>query len=185
MSSATDEISFGVTSIPRDIGPSTDPEPITDTPYDPRYPDSTPEAPYGYKPDGTPYKRHHSGHGSKAGRAGSSNMPATEKQAATAAALLARLNTLFGLALTTAGMPESARTLAANNVMFESMAKEALETDPALCRKILSAGATSGKAGLIMAYVMLGAGTFPDMKAEYRQNHPREIESIGGDYVDA
>jgi hypothetical protein len=170
MTTATDEIYFGVTTVP-------DATPIVsdDGPYDPRYPDSTPDAPYGFKPDGTPYKRHHSGHGSRA-TGTRSNMPATEKQAATAAALLARLNTLFGFALTTAGMPESAATLAENNAMFESMAKEALETDPALCRKILSAGATSGKAGLIMAYVMLGAGTFPEMKREYRSNHPKEIE---------
>jgi hypothetical protein len=174
MSTATDEISFGVTAIPRDVTPSTDPEPDTG-PYDSRYPDSTPEAPYGYKPNGEPYKRHHSGHGSRGSGTGS-RMPATEKQAETAAALLARLNTIFGFVLTAAGMPESAATLAANNVMFESMAKQALETDPALCRKILSAGATSGKAGLIMAYAMLGMGTFPDMKREYRENHPKELE---------
>jgi hypothetical protein len=178
MSTATDEITFGVTQIPRDVTPSTDPD--DSGPFDPRYPDSTPEAPYGYKPDGTPYTRHH---GPRGGNRGSrSNMPATEKQAATAAALLARLNTLFGIAFTAAGMPKSAETLAANNAMFEVMAKEALETDPALCRKILSAGATSGKAGLIMAYVMLGASTFPDMKTEYRANHPKEIEE-GNDYV--
>lgn len=180
MSTATDEISFGVTSIPRDVGPSTDPD-NTLEPYDPRYPDSTPEAPYGYKPNGEPYKRHHSGHGKTASSGRSSNMPATEKQAATAAALLARLNTIFGFALTSAGMPRSAAALAENNDQFETMAKEALETDPALCRKILSAGATSGKAGLIMAYGMLGMGTFSTMKEEYRENHPKELESFDGD----
>jgi hypothetical protein len=164
---------FGVTAIPPDITPSTDP-PLGNEPFDSRYPDSTPEAPYGYKADGTPYTRHHGGKGSRGGSG--SRMPATEKQAATAAALLARFNMLFGIALNVAGMPESAASLAMNNDQFETMARQALETDPALCRKILSVGATSGKAGLIVAYGMLGVSTFPDMRREYRENHPKAIE---------
>jgi hypothetical protein len=161
------ELEFSVTPISDDVTP-----PITDEPFDPQYPDSTPEAPYGFKPDGTPYKRHHGrGRQSTTGR-----MPASGKQAETAAALLARMNTLIGFALITAGMPESAEKLAENNEQFEEMARGALETDPALCRKILSAGATSGKAGLVMAYVVLGATTFPAMKSEYRANHPKELE---------
>jgi hypothetical protein len=171
------EIDFTELTVPADIAP-----PVEDTgaPFDPRYPDSTPEAPYGFKPNGEPYKRHHSGHG-KTGQT-SGRMPATGKQAETAAALLARLNVLVGFALTTAGMPESAMKLAENNQQFEDMARQALETDPALCRKILSAGATSGKAGLVMAYVVLGATTFPAMREEYKINHPKELESDDAAY---
>jgi hypothetical protein len=62
------------------------------------------------------------------------------------------------------------------------MAREALATDPALCKKILSAGATSGKAGLVMAYVMLGATVVPTMRSEYRENHPKELEDGNRDY---
>lgn len=167
------EFNFGTAPVPQDIAPPTGDEEAG--PFIDLYPDSTPEAPYGRKPDGTPYKRHHGGHGKSpsTGAAKGSAMPAG-RQAETAAALLARLNVLFGFALTTAGMPESAATLAENNAQFEAMAREALSADPALCRKILSAGATSGKAGLAMAYVMLGASTFPSMRAEYKANHPRE-----------
>jgi hypothetical protein len=35
-----------------------------------------------------------------------------------------------------------------------------------------------------MAYVMLGAGTFPEMKREYRVNHPKELEEFNGDAED-
>jgi tetrahydromethanopterin S-methyltransferase subunit F len=105
-------------------------------------------------------------------------MPAG-KQAEHAAALLASLNGLIGMAFMAAGMPESAATLAANNDKFQSMAQQALSTDPKLCAKILSTGATGGKAGLVMAYVMLGVSVGPSMKAEYRQNHPKEVENYG------
>lgn len=177
MSENATELNFGVTTIPRDDTPS--PEPDNAGPFDPRYPDSTPEAPYGYKPDGTPYKRHHGGRSGGTASSGR-GAPAKARDAESAAWLLSRMNSFIGLALTVAGMPESAATLAANNEDFRRQAEDALLTDPVLCRKILSAGATSGKAGLAMAYVMLGVSTFPDMKREYRQNHPKEIE--GAEY---
>lgn len=141
--------------------------------FNPEFPGSTPDAPYGFFPDGRARKRRPKGHGGTRSTVG--RMPANDRQAETAAALLARLNVFVGIALTTAGMPKAAAELASNNVTFESMAREALLSDPALCKKILSAGATSGKAGLVMAYVMLGATTFPAMKEEYRENHPKEI----------
>jgi hypothetical protein len=173
MSDAT-ALVFGTAKAPLDESPEVEEQNDTGhVPFDPAYPDSTRDAPYGYKPDGTPYKRHH-GKGKRSSGAG--NMPASDKQAATAAALLARLNGLFGIALTVSGMPKAAVTLAANNGDFEVMAKEALLADPVLCRKILSAGATSGKAGLLMAYIMLGASTYPAMRDEYRENHPKELE---------
>jgi hypothetical protein len=182
MTETATPIEFGMGSVPDDPPAfGTDDAAGGGTgPYSDLYPDSTPEAPYGYKPDGTPYKRHH-GAGRKNGAVTGSNMPGA-KQAATAAALLARMNVLFGIAFTAAGMPESARALADNNSDFESMARDALEADPALCKKILSVGATSGKAGLVMAYVMLGVNTYPAMRAEYRENHPKEIGDEGSGY---
>lgn len=170
---ATD-ISFGMADAPPDVTPDTGETEAG--PFIHLYPDSTPDAPFGRKADGTPYARHHGGRGRGATSTG--RMPATAKQAETAAALLARLNGLFGIALTVAGMPASAMKLAENNDQFETMARQALETDPDLCRKILSAGATSGKAGLIMAYAMLGVSTFPAMREEYRENHPKPIEEV-------
>lgn len=176
MSDATETLTFKTGPVP-DEGPLTDEVVAGTVPYDPQYPDSTPEAPFGYKKDGTPYTRHHGKRSGGNTSPGRGSMPASDRQAATAAALLARLNALFGITLTVAGMPRAAVALAENNETFEVMAKEALLTDPALCRKILSAGATSGKAGLVMAYVMLGASTYPAMRDEYRENHPKEIEA--------
>lgn len=173
MTDTLPEIDFGLSPAPDDAPPLDGPEEAG--PFAHLYPDSTPDAPYGRKPDGTPYKRHHGGRGASAGPS-LGRMPASAKQAETAASLLARLNSLFGITLALAGMPNSAAELAKNNEQFEVMAREALSADPELCRKILSAGATSGKAGLVMAYVMLGVSTVPAMRNEYRENHPKELD---------
>lgn len=94
---------------------------------------------------------------------------ASESQARAAAGLLAKINSMLGIGLMSFGMPMTAETLIKANEDFENMAYEALLNDPALCRKILSAGATSGKAGLVMAYGMLGVSVVPaamlDIKA--------------------
>lgn len=173
MTTAT-ENPFAIVDAPPDELPSD----YTDTatgPFTDLYPDSTPEAPYGYKSDGTPFKRHHGAGRRSSGPASSGGRLPAGKQAETAAALLARLNSLMGLGFIAAGMPLAAVKLSENNGQFEAMAREALATDPALCKKILSAGATSGKAGLVMAYVMLGVSVVPAARAEYRENHPKEI----------
>lgn len=142
------------------------------------FPDSTPDAPYGYFPDGRPRKRRPKGSGGGSGspRSTAGRMPA-EKQAETAAALLARLNDLIGIGLSAAGMPKAAAELSSNNRQFELMARQSLEADPALCKKILSTGASTGKAGLGMAYLMLGASTYRTMREEYAENHPKELEN--------
>lgn len=161
---ATDMV-FESVSIPQDETP-----PIEGQDYDPEYPGSTPDAPYGYKPDGTPYKRRPKGTANRGASAGGvRRMPATEAQAAAAAGMLAKMNQLIGIGFMAAGMTETALAIQSSNSQFESMAKEALLTDPALCKKILGAGATSGKAGLIMAYSMLGVSIFPSAKSEIQQ----------------
>jgi hypothetical protein len=100
--------------------------------------------------------------------------------ARSAAGLLARLNSLVAIGVMTAGMPGIARSINENNEQFEAMAYEALLADPALCKKILGAGATSGKAGLIMAYSMLAVSTLPAAKSEIQERRAiREANEDG------
>jgi hypothetical protein len=80
--------------------------------------------------------------------------------------LLARLNLLVGLAIHTSGLEDTALELKRANEQFEELAYEALLADPQLCKKILGAGATSGKAGLVMAYSMLGISIAPTARLE-------------------
>jgi len=144
-----------------------DTPPPTSGDYNPEYPGSTAEAPYGYKPDGTPYKRRPKGTGGASG-SGTVKSPASDAQAKSAAYLLSRANVIVGISLAAFGMPMTTAALADANEDFEKMAYEALLTDPALCRKILSAGATSGKAGLVMAYASLGVSIMPAARDELR-----------------
>lgn len=146
-----------------------DATPQVETPtgdYDPRYPGSTEDAPYGYKPDGTPYKRHHG-----AGKREKTGLPSTrnEGNARAAASLLARLNLMAVMALQTSNLPKTAEAISENNAMFEQMAYQSLVNDPALCRKILGAGAASGKTGLIMAYAFLGISAVPAVRIEIQE----------------
>jgi hypothetical protein len=86
------------------------------------------------------------------------------------------MNMLLGLGLFTAGLERTAESIKEANEQFEVMAYEALQTDPQLCRKILGAGANSGKAGLVMAYVMLGASAFPPMRDEIKEVRARKAD---------
>lgn len=146
--------------------PKDEPPTLEGEAYNPEFPGSTADAPYGYKPDGTPYKRRPNGGGGKKRGSTSKRMPASDTAARSAASLLGRLNLLIGMAIQMNGMPETAATLTLANEQFENMAYEALLADPALCRKILGAGATSGKAGLVMAYATLGISIVPAARME-------------------
>lgn len=158
-------MTFETGSVPQDEAPVTV-SPTGD--FDPAYPGSTPEAPYGYKANGDAYTRRPRGTGgSNAAKAtGTKRMPATETQARAAANLLGRMNMLITFGVQAAGMPMTAESIMTANEQFEQMAYEALLADPGLCRKILGAGATSGKAGLAMAYIMLGVSAFPAARSE-------------------
>lgn len=139
--------------------------------FDVAYPGSTPDAPYGFKDNGEPYRRRPSGAGGtrKAnGGKGRGNMPASESQARSAAALLGQLNTIIGFSLASLGLPATGAQLAANNDVFVEQAYSALLTDPGLCRKIMGAGAQSGKAALVMAYGMLAISVVPVATAEVK-----------------
>lgn len=130
------------------------------------YPYSTEEHPYGFfnlpngEPDYTrPRKRRP--HGKRESTGAVATSARADTSAKTAAAMLARLNTFVGLSLGVFGMDLTRDALLSGNDVFQDMAYEALLTDPALARKILSAGASSGKAQLTMAYVMLGGAIAP------------------------
>jgi len=165
---ATD-IVFGIPQgLPQDDAPVFIPPEDAGRDFDPEFPGSTPEAPFGYLASGEPRKRRPNGTGTapKSGGTGVRKMPTNPSTAKSAAGLLARMNLLIGLALHTSGLEDTALELRKANEQFEELAYEALLADPQLCKKILGAGATSGKAGLIMAYSMLGISIAPVARTE-------------------
>lgn len=166
MTATTLDISTG--NIPMDEAPET--EITTGLPFNPEYPDSTPDAPYGFFPDGRPRKRRPRGTGTTATSSGPRKTAASDSQARMAAAMLAQVNNLVGMSLALFRLPVTGAQITEANAGFEQMAYEALLTDPALCRKILSAGANSGKAGLVMAYAMLGAAVVPVAMQEMKES---------------
>lgn len=168
-------LEFRQTTAPTDeTPPPDDTQPVvTNGDFDPEYPGSTEEAPYGYTPTGRIRKRPVA---NKSSAGSGRRMPASESSAKSAAGLLARMNEMIAASLTlVVGLPNTGAALIEGNKQFEAMAFEALLTDPALCRKILSAGSTSGKAGLALAYGMLGMGIVPAAFAEVRERK-QEVE---------
>ncbi len=162
-----------IETVPIALPPPDDETPEFDTSasdYDPDYPGSTPEAPYGFKEDGTPYKRRPKGSSGSSGKSAAAKAPskANEALATSAARALCQVNTLIGMSLTVFGMPKTAEDMEKANAQFEIMAKESLRTDPALCRKILSAGASSGRTGLLVAYMYLVGSAFPAARTELK-----------------
>jgi hypothetical protein len=178
---ATD-IVFGVPADIPDETPPWEPSDVKGSPdFDPEFPGSTADAPFGYLANGQPRKRRPNG----SGPAPSGGTTSVRKHAAnpgtakSAAGLLARLNLLVGLALHTSGLENTAEELKRANATFEELAYEALLADPQLCKKILGAGATSGKAGLVMAYTVLGVSIAPAARTEIIERR-REKERVNG-----
>ena len=154
-----------------------DAPPIDDdhTWFNAEYPHSTAEHPYGFfdkngSPDfSRPRKNKPRSGGAPSPSGGVSTSAASQRSARAAAGLLSQMNMLVGISLITFGMPQTAMSLKEANSQFESMAYEALLNDPALCKKILSAGATSGKTQLIMAYGMLAMSLGPAAFVEIKE----------------
>lgn len=140
----------------RDVAPP----PVEFAP-DPAYPDATEEAPFGYTKSGRIRKR-------PIGSATRGSKSAAPANAHAAARMLAQINGLVGMSLTMFGMTMTAEALSEANGSFEDMARDALANDPALCRKIMSAGASSGKAQLGMAYLVMGASITPAVLMEIK-----------------
>jgi hypothetical protein len=148
------DLSFSVTDIPS--GETENSSPDTSQ-------DATPDAPYGYTATGRVRKRPV---GSR--NATPSSGKRNDKLAADAAAILVTANGLVAISLMAFGMPMTAGAIQEANATFETMAREALANDPALCRKILSAGATGGKTALLLAYGMLASQVGPAAFMELR-----------------
>jgi hypothetical protein len=95
-------------------------------------------------------------------------------QARAAASMLARMNLLLAMGLNSLGMNMTSGQIVQANEEFENLAREALAADPKLARKIIGVGGSSGKAGLTMAYALMGATIAPavmvDIKTKKAQN---------------
>lgn len=89
--------------------------------------------------------------------------------ASQAAITLGQLNGILCIGLMTVGMIETAKAIASENDMFEEKARQALLTDPDLCRMILKGGVKSAKISLTMAYVGMGVAVAPTALAELRE----------------
>lgn len=150
---------------PDDIAPTTSDDTKD---FDPSYPGSTAEAPYGYKEDGTPYKRRPKG-SSGSVKLSTSGGSRNENLAASAADLLVTMNTFLFLGINLAGMPKTATQLSEANARFREVAYTALLNDAALCRKIVSAGGASSNAVLLMAYGQLIISAVPIALQERRE----------------
>lgn len=153
--------------------------------FDPDKPTS--EAPYGYKADGSPYKRRRNG-GATPGtpKATRTSTAGNARLAEDAANVLCNLNDIVTIGLTFTGLTTTAGAWNGGQDTFRSQAVAALENDPALCRTILRAGATGGKFALIMAYGMLAVGTVPVAVLELRERQAdkerAEAERLNAEY---
>lgn len=136
---------------------------------DTRADDSTPpadaeQAPYGYTKSGRVRTRPLG-----TSKRGKSHTPVTPERAHAAASVLARLNKIVGTGLFVAGFHRTVEELADANEAFETQAAEALLDDPELVSKILSAGASSAKVALLVAYGGLAIDIAPTLIQESRE----------------
>lgn len=138
--------------------------------FNPDFPYSTEEHPYGYFPDGKggwdfdrPRKNKPRGYGGTGttSSGGVKGHPASEKSARAAAKLLAQMNLFVGMGISAFGMRMTAQELVDANSQFEEMAFQALLSDPKLCAKIMSAGLSSGRSQLMFAYLALAGALTP------------------------
>lgn len=176
-------LSIAEGTVPQDETPeSQDEAPVVDSTestgwFNPEYPHSTEDHPYGFfpmsatdpSPDFNRPRKRRPHNRSSSGTASVATSARADSTARTAAKMLSRMNGLVGMGLIALGMPTSGAAIADAQETFEEMAYEALQTDPALARKILSAGATSGKAQLTMAYVMMVGQVAPAAYSEIKE----------------
>lgn len=99
-----------------------------------------------------------------------------EKLASAALDILVQANNLCGMGLMLMQMPRTASAIAMREDPFRVQALEALKADPALCKMILKAGATSGKAMLFMAYGMLAISIAPVALEEIKEKKAAKQE---------
>lgn len=165
------ELKFEATDVPPDIDDELSGASVSDVGW--KITDD-PDAPYGRKADGTPYKRRPPGTGTR--RSYTPRTKSNESLARKAAQLLAQANNMVCFGVMAAGFTDTASAISAGNDDFEQMAYEALMLDDALCRTILKAGTGSAKVTLILAYGMLGMNVAPVAIMEYRSKRANVIE---------
>ena len=91
-----------------------------------------------------------------------------------AADVLAQYNDLAAFGMLTFGMPKTGSAIAGKNATFREQAATALATDPALCRSILSAGQTSARGALMVAYGMFATAVGMVAYAEIKEKRADE-----------
>ena len=106
--------------------------------------------------------------------------------AAKAAEALCQLNTIGAMLAMTAGYWSTGKAITATNDNgFREQAYNALLTDPELCKRILSAGTTSGKISLSIAYIMAGTSVVPYIVEDNKRLKTERALKREQDEVDA
>lgn len=92
----------------------------------------------------------------------------SDKLASQAATVLCNVNGFVSLAVMAAGLPQTSEAITVARDGFYIQAKEALVTDPDLCKQILRTGGLSAKVSLILAYGMMAGVVGPVAALEIR-----------------
>lgn len=115
----------------------------------------------------------------KGARAKGDARPATNAKntllAEQAADVLVQYNNLAATGLFLASLPTTAGVLADKNDVFRAQCVQALVTDPALCRSILSSGQASARGSLMFAYGLLAAALVPTAWKEIKDKRDGEV----------
>ncbi len=96
--------------------------------------------------------------------------------AAQATAVLVQVNGIIATVCMATGLFQTAGAIAKANPAFEEAARNALITDPELCRLITKSGAVSGKAMLVMAYAGMGIAVGPVAAMELKEKKMARAE---------
>ena len=91
-----------------------------------------------------------------------------EKLAEQATQALVQINRLTGFGARILGLEATSETIMFCEDEFARQAKDALLSDPDLCKQILAAGQISGKVSLAIAYALMGAQVAPVAIAELK-----------------
>ena len=119
----------------------------------------------------------HTGKSTTGARAASVRGDKDTQLAGKAARVLAQSHAMMGLGIRLLGLPETAGALSDGEAGFIEAATFALETDPALCRQILSVGGKSSGLALMAAYAMLLSSVVPTAIEEVKAKRAVEDDA--------
>lgn len=97
--------------------------------------------------------------------------------AAQATEALVQINNMAAVGLMVMSYPETAGAISDRETTFREQTYNALLTDPGLCRTILRAGTTSGKAALAIAYGMFFTSLAPVAVMEFKERRAANSDS--------